>query len=84
MIVSASTSNCLDELTKRELEVLALMAEGLTNLAIAQQLFLTERSVEKYVTSILYKVVGLPEHKLRINRRVTAVLRYLEYKPVRD
>ena len=65
----------LGELTPREQEVLALMAEGRTNAAIAKRLWLTERTVETHVRSILGKL-GLPisgdDH-----RRVLAVLTFL-------
>jgi DNA-binding NarL/FixJ family response regulator/class 3 adenylate cyclase len=65
----------LAELTPREREVLELMAEGRTNQAIADRLFVTLRAVEKHVTSIFTKL-GLPaggdDH-----RRVLAVLAYL-------
>ena len=62
-------------LSDREREVLALMAEGRSNRAIAERLFIAERTVEKHVKSILMK--------LRIaesqddHRRVLAVLAYL-------
>jgi len=65
----------LAELTPREREVLALMAEGRSNLAVAEMLFVSERAVEKHVTSIFAKL-GLPpagEH----HRRVLAVLTFL-------
>jgi DNA-binding NarL/FixJ family response regulator/class 3 adenylate cyclase len=65
----------LDELTPREREVLELMAEGRSNDAIGQRLFITLRAVEKHVTSIFSKL-GLqatPED----HRRVLAVLAYL-------
>jgi len=65
----------LAELTPREREVLELMAEGLSNQAIADRLVITLRSAEKHVSSIFAKL-GIPatgnEH-----RRVVAVLRYL-------
>jgi DNA-binding NarL/FixJ family response regulator len=65
----------LDTLTEREREVLALMAEGRTNKAIAAQLFVSERAVERHVTSIFGKL-GLAggEHG---HRRVLAVLAFL-------
>ena len=65
-----------DELTPREGEVLALMAEGLSNAGIAQRLVITEGAVEKHVTSIFTKL-GL-EPAETDHRRVLAVLRYLE------
>jgi DNA-binding NarL/FixJ family response regulator len=65
-----------DELTPREGEVLALMAEGLSNAGIAQRLVITEGAVEKHVTSIFTKL-GL-EPAQTDHRRVLAVLRYLE------
>jgi DNA-binding NarL/FixJ family response regulator len=66
----------LDELTPREREVLALMAEGRSNGAIAEQLVVTERAVEKHVTSIFGKL-GLTASG-EDHRRVLAVLRFLE------
>jgi len=65
----------LEELSPREREVLELMAEGRSNQGIAEQLVVSERAVEKHVTSIFSKL-GLgpaPED----HRRVLAVLRYL-------
>ncbi len=65
----------LDELTPREREVLGLMAEGRSNQAIAAQLYVTLRAVEKHVTSIFSKL-GLPATS-DDHRRVLAVLAYL-------
>jgi DNA-binding NarL/FixJ family response regulator len=65
----------LDSLTDREREVLDLMAEGLTNRAIAKELFVSERGVERHVTSIFTKL-DLPPSE-RYHRRVLAVLAYL-------
>jgi DNA-binding NarL/FixJ family response regulator len=65
----------LDSLTAREREVLALMAEGRTNRAIAAELFLSERAVERHVTSIFGKL-DLPTTE-QDHRRVLAVLAYL-------
>jgi DNA-binding NarL/FixJ family response regulator len=65
----------LAELTDREREVLALMAEGRSNQAIAEQLVVTERAVEKHVTSIFNKLGLTPAPE--DHRRVLAVLTFL-------
>jgi DNA-binding NarL/FixJ family response regulator len=65
----------LDELTDREREVLGLMAEGRTNRAIAGELFISERAVERHVTSIFSKLDLVPTEE--DHRRVLAVLTYL-------
>jgi DNA-binding NarL/FixJ family response regulator len=65
----------LETLTTREREVLALMAEGRSNTAIANAVFLTQGAVERNVTSIFAKL-GLPPSS-DDHRRVLAVLRYL-------
>ncbi|HVH65234.1 MAG TPA: response regulator transcription factor [Candidatus Acidoferrum sp.] len=65
----------LRELTPREQEVLGAMAEGKNNAAIAGQLFLTERAIEKHINSIFSKL-SLQE-ETDIHRRVRAVLLYL-------
>ena len=65
----------LDELTPREREVLALMAEGLTDRGIAQRLYVTPKTVETHVRHIFQKL-SLPESALD-NKRVRAVLTYL-------
>jgi DNA-binding NarL/FixJ family response regulator len=62
-------------LTPREREVLGLMAEGLTNVGIAKRLFLTNRTVETHVSSILNKL-GI-QTTAEEHRRVLAVLTYL-------
>jgi DNA-binding NarL/FixJ family response regulator len=69
------TDDPLDELTPRETEVLALMAEGRSNRAIAEQLVVTERAIEKHVTNIFSKLELPPTTE--DHRRVLAVLRYL-------
>ena len=66
----------LDRLTPREREVLALMAEGRSNHAVARELVVTERAIEKHVTSIFSKL-GLTAAEDG-HRRVLAVLQYLK------
>ncbi len=75
-LVKARRSNDpLDDLTAREREVLALMAEGRSNAGIAGQLWLAEGTVEKHVRHILAKL-RLPETK-DDHRRVLAVVTFL-------
>jgi DNA-binding NarL/FixJ family response regulator len=66
----------LDRLTPREREVLALMAEGRSNAAIARRLVVTEAAVAKHIASILMKL-DLPPAAPDDHRRVLAVLAYL-------
>jgi len=66
----------LDRLSPRERDVLAVMAEGLGNVAVAERLFITEGAVHKHIRSIFAKLDLAPDD--RGDRRVTAVLRYLE------
>jgi DNA-binding NarL/FixJ family response regulator len=65
----------LERLTPRETEILAEMAQGKSNAAIAAALILSERAVEKHTNSIFSKL-ALSEEK-DLNRRVKAVLVYL-------
>jgi DNA-binding NarL/FixJ family response regulator len=65
----------VSSLTPRELEILAEMAQGKSNSAIAATLFVTERAVEKHTNSIFAKL-NLSEER-DVNRRVKAVLVYL-------
>ena len=67
--------NPLEHLTDREREVLALMAEGRSNRAIAERLFVTEHTVEKHIKNIL-GTLGLPISS-DDHRRVLAVITYL-------
>jgi DNA-binding NarL/FixJ family response regulator len=66
-------------LSGREREILGLLAEGRSNVAISQSLHLAARSVEKHVTSIFTKL-DLPQDRTD-HRRVLAVLRYLNWQP---
>jgi DNA-binding NarL/FixJ family response regulator len=66
----------LELLSPREREVIALMAEGRTNSAIAQELVVTERAVEKHVSNIFWKL-DLPATSAD-HRRVLAVLAWLQ------
>jgi DNA-binding NarL/FixJ family response regulator len=66
----------LERLTERETEVLGLMAEGKTNRAISQQLYMSERAVERHVTAIFTKL-ELPVTD-QDHRRVLAVLAYMK------
>ncbi|MEV5539276.1 response regulator transcription factor [Saccharopolyspora shandongensis] len=70
----------LAALTPREREVLAMMAEGMSNAAIAARTFATGKAIGKHTNNIFAKL-GLPPSDDH-NRRVMAVLAYLEAKPV--
>ena len=65
----------LDELTPRELEILALIAEGKSNAAIAEKLVVTKRAVERHINGIFFKL-GLRDAG-QVSRRVKAALLYL-------
>jgi DNA-binding NarL/FixJ family response regulator len=71
-----SRTDPLEGITPREREVLGLMAEGRSNRAIAESLVVTERAVEKHVTSIFGKLRLPPAQD--DHRRVLAVLAYLK------
>jgi DNA-binding NarL/FixJ family response regulator len=75
LLVPPQEDQALATLTPREREVLALMAEGKTNAGIAGQLWVTEKTVETHVSSILGKL-GLPLDA-DTHRRVLAVVTYL-------
>jgi DNA-binding NarL/FixJ family response regulator len=66
----------IDQLSARQREILALMAEGFSNRAIAEQIFLSERSVENHI-SRLYVALGFDGADRSAHARVRAVLAYL-------
>src|SRR6266581_5987441 len=72
---SRNKRSALADLTQREMEVLAAVAEGKNNAAIAQALHLSEGAVEKHISAIFSKL-GLTE-ELAVHRRVKATLIYL-------
>jgi serine/threonine-protein kinase PknK len=76
LVAARRVDDPLEDLSPREREVLALMAEGRSNAGIAHQIWVTEGTVEKHVRSILMKL-RLPE-TADDHRRVLAVVTYLE------
>jgi serine/threonine-protein kinase PknK len=76
LVAARRKNDPLDTLTTRERQVLALMAEGVSNAGIARKLFITEGTVEKHVNSILSKL-DLPD-TADDHRRVLAVITFLE------
>ncbi len=76
---TAAESSPLTELTPRELEILSFVARGHSNQAIADELVLTKRAVEKHINAIFLKL-GL-QHALDVSRRVKAALIYLAEHP---
>lgn len=75
-VTAPKERDALAELTTRELEVLTLLAEGRTDRGIAQELYITPKTVEAHVRSIFRKL-DLPADATLENRRVHAVLTYL-------
>ena len=75
-ISSPANVEKLKTLSAREREILELMATGKSNAGIARELYITEASVEKHVSNILYKL-DLPV-SADSNRRILAVLKYLD------
>jgi DNA-binding NarL/FixJ family response regulator len=75
LLIRHSRDAPIARLTGRERDVLGLMAEGRSNIAIAQRLFVSEKAVSKHCTSIFAKL-GLPPSESD-NRRVLAVLAFL-------
>jgi DNA-binding NarL/FixJ family response regulator len=78
LVAARRANDPLEEISPREREVLALMAEGRSNAGIARALWVTEGTVEKHVRSILGKL-SLPETP-DDHRRVLAVLTFLEVR----
>jgi DNA-binding NarL/FixJ family response regulator len=78
LVAARRTGDPLGQLSGREREVLALMAEGRSNAGIGQALWVTEGTVEKHVRSIMMKL-RLPETS-DVHRRVLAVLAFLEHR----
>jgi DNA-binding NarL/FixJ family response regulator len=76
LVTSRDADNALEELTPREREVLAVMAEGYSNAGIARRLWITESTVEKHVHSIMLKL-RLPETD-DVHRRVLAAITFLD------
>lgn len=77
--LSRSAASPLSDLNPREAEILAHMAQGKSNAAIAASVFLSDRAVEKYINSIFSKLGVSQESDL--NRRVKAVLVFLAAQP---
>lgn len=75
LVHAGRSSSRLAELTPRERDVLALMAQGRTNAAVAEDLHLSESSIEKYASSLFVKL-GLSDEP-HVHKRVVAVLAYL-------
>jgi DNA-binding NarL/FixJ family response regulator len=76
LIGASQRAGELSALTSREREVMALIAEGRSNAAIAEQLVITPGVVTKHIASIFAKL-GLPPSD-NDNRRVLATIRYLQ------
>lgn len=79
LVRAPASDRRLADLTEREREVLGLMAEGRSNQAIADRLFVTPKTVEAHIASIFSKLELLPAGE--DHRRVLAVLAFLESRP---
>ncbi|MGW0801490.1 response regulator [Nonomuraea sp. NPDC002799] len=77
LLVRTQPDRRLERLSPRESDVLALMAEGLGNTAIAERLVVTEGAVHKHIRSIFAKLDLAPDD--RADRRVAAVLHFLDH-----
>jgi DNA-binding NarL/FixJ family response regulator len=82
LLSAATARDPLAQLTPREREVLALIAQGKTDRGIAEELFVTRKTVEAHVRSVLGKL-DLPTDAME-NRRVHAVLMFLQHTSSRD
>ena len=71
------SESMLDTLTTRELDELAAMAQGMSNQAVADSLFVSQSAIEKHINSIFIKL-GLSPDETDTHRRVAAVLAYLQ------
>ena len=76
LVASRDVDDALEDVTRREREVLALMAEGYSNAGIRRRLWITESTVEKHVHSIMMKL-RLPETD-DVHRRVLAAITFLD------
>ena len=76
LIGARDVHDALEDLTRREREVLALMAEGYSNAGIARQIYVTESTVEKHVHSIMRKL-PVPDTD-DVHRRVLAAITFLD------
>lgn len=76
LFTAADDSSALAQLSPREREILALMAEGLTNRRIAKALYLSDRTVETHVRHVMQKL-RIPD-TADDHRRVLAVITYLQ------
>lgn len=77
----SKTDGLMDTLTERELDVLAAMAEGRSNTAISEALFISNSAVEKHINSIFAKL-ALPPDASETHRRVAAVLAFLRSRDI--
>ncbi len=81
-LVAGKGHTASERLSERELQVLSLMAEGLSNAAIGSRLYLSSRAVERDISAIFTKL-DLPITDVH-NRRVLAVLAFLGVRPARE
>lgn len=77
----SKTDGLMDTLTDRELDVLGAMAEGRSNAAISEALFISSSAVEKHINSIFVKLT-LPPDASGTHRRVAAVLAFLRSRHI--